>query len=697
MSAIVISTNGDISNRCAPCTIPTEINNTEITVEGIQLVNVNTAQEIPTLEATSAVQGASGDDVSINYSVDNVNWHATLTSDDRYIRFRIGSGAWSTGVQFVGSYIPGNYIDLTEITAPSNPSANTARIYCADDEGVTKVYYKDSAGNITILSTSVAGTDTQIQFNDGGVLGSSSSLIWDGSELGVGGNVDITTGSVFQINNVDILSATTLGESVVNSSLTSVGTITTGVWQGTVIDLIRGGLGNDVSAFEGILTISSGAASYITDSSSDWDLAYDHISENGSSHSFIDQNVTTLGTPTFATVTVGNLGLVVGSSIPFSDSSGTLTLQNIDAIDATTESTIEAAIDTLNNLTTVGTLTSGTVSTGFVLGPVTVTLGSDADGDIYYRSGSKLTRLAKGTALQYLRMNAGASAPEYADLEAGAQGDPGYSIIAIDGSGVISDTNFEESTGWAAREFESAIDTSTGHLWVRGETSWADLGSIQGEDGDRWKTTSLTSIDISSITEGDNVVVTCEDADLAWIAGQYVKIIDVADIDNYLVGQVTDYTSPDITFEVVYIGGTATISSWNVTLPGALTDILSSSYTANKFLIYNGTTNKIASSSYDYESFLLESGGTLSGFLTLHASPTSDYHAVTKEYVDTECIPLNDSVDWSAQWSSDNFDSDGVTKSSLGVDGWISYDDEYVYIKRNDGKWIVSSTRVKSL
>lgn len=46
-------------------------------------------------------------------------------------------------------------------------------------------------------------------------------------------------------------------------------------------------------------------------------------------------------------------GLQVGSSNPFSDSSGTLTLQNVDALDATTESTIEAAIDTLANLTSV--------------------------------------------------------------------------------------------------------------------------------------------------------------------------------------------------------------------------------------------------------------------------------------------------------------------------------------------------------
>ena len=53
------------------------------------------------------------------------------------------------------------------------------------------------------------------------------------------------------------------------------------------------------------------------------------------------------------TLVVGGSGITVGSSIPFADSAGTLTLQNVDALDATTESTIEAAIDTLANLTSI--------------------------------------------------------------------------------------------------------------------------------------------------------------------------------------------------------------------------------------------------------------------------------------------------------------------------------------------------------
>ena len=60
----------------------------------------------------------------------------------------------------------------------------------------------------------------------------------------------------------------------------------------------------------------------------------------------------------------GNLEIGSGNAI-LSDSSGTTTLSNIDALDATTESTIESAIDTLGNLTSASSLaTVGTISSG---------------------------------------------------------------------------------------------------------------------------------------------------------------------------------------------------------------------------------------------------------------------------------------------------------------------------------------------
>jgi len=64
-------------------------------------------------------------------------------------------------------------------------------------------------------------------------------------------------------------------------------------------------------------------------------------------------------------------GISINGADIITDSSGTATLSNIDALDATTEATIETAIDTLANLTSVGTIGTGvwegtTIKTAYI-------------------------------------------------------------------------------------------------------------------------------------------------------------------------------------------------------------------------------------------------------------------------------------------------------------------------------------------
>jgi len=61
---------------------------------------------------------------------------------------------------------------------------------------------------------------------------------WTASE-----HLDLASGKAYYIAGTSVLNATTLGAAVVNSSLTSVGTIGTGVWQGTAVALAYGGTG----------------------------------------------------------------------------------------------------------------------------------------------------------------------------------------------------------------------------------------------------------------------------------------------------------------------------------------------------------------------------------------------------------------------------------------------------------------------
>jgi hypothetical protein len=61
---------------------------------------------------------------------------------------------------------------------------------------------------------------------------------WTSSE-----HLNLLTGKKFYIAGTEVLSGTTLGSGVTGSSLTSVGTITTGVWNGTDIAVADGGTG----------------------------------------------------------------------------------------------------------------------------------------------------------------------------------------------------------------------------------------------------------------------------------------------------------------------------------------------------------------------------------------------------------------------------------------------------------------------
>lgn len=91
----------------------------------------------------------------------------------------------------------------------------------------------------------------------------------------------------------------------------------------------------------------------------------------------------------------GKLGF--GAVDVLSDASGTTTLSNIDALNATTESTIESAIDTLANLTSIQgqsfTVAGTTSVTGTNTGDQTITLQGDVTGT---GTGTFTTTIAAG-------------------------------------------------------------------------------------------------------------------------------------------------------------------------------------------------------------------------------------------------------------------------------------------------------------
>ena len=106
----------------------------------------------------------------------------------------------------VGNISTSGYVDIDEISTPGNPSANIARFYCKDDSGTTKLYFRDNAGNETEIggggSLTAPGSDTELLYNNGGIIDAISSVTWDGSELTVT-QLDVTT---LQIGNTSVTS-----------------------------------------------------------------------------------------------------------------------------------------------------------------------------------------------------------------------------------------------------------------------------------------------------------------------------------------------------------------------------------------------------------------------------------------------------------------------------------------------------------
>ncbi len=153
----------------------------------------------------------------------------------------------------------------------------------------------------------IAGVAGAVGVNSGG-FGTPILAFPVGSELMIGASTPLTdSGGVLTLQNVDIIDATT--EATIESAIDTLANLTS--IQGQTVSIT------------GTTTIN--------------------------------QDVSTIGTPTFSGATISN-EIIIGSSSPLSDSAGVLTLQNVDIIDATTEITIESAIDTLGDITFSGVI-----------------------------------------------------------------------------------------------------------------------------------------------------------------------------------------------------------------------------------------------------------------------------------------------------------------------------------------------------
>ena len=129
--------------------------------------------------------------------------------------------------------IPNNLTVTGDLLVQGNTTTlNTATLAVEDKNILLANTSSPTDGSADGAGITVKGsTDKTFNWIDG-------TDSWTSSE-----NMDLASGKTYNISGVTVLSNTTLGSGVINSSLTSVGTITVGTWNGSTISISHGGTG----------------------------------------------------------------------------------------------------------------------------------------------------------------------------------------------------------------------------------------------------------------------------------------------------------------------------------------------------------------------------------------------------------------------------------------------------------------------
>jgi hypothetical protein len=158
-----------------------------------------TTNEVEVSGSTGSVTIGLPSDVTITSNL-SIGGSATITGD-------LTVNGTTTTISSTTITVDDKNIELGSVTTPTNTTAD--------------------GGGITLKGT------TDKTFNWVNATG-----CWTSSE-----NLNLVTSKSYQIAGTTVLDATTLGGGVLNSSLTSLGTVTTGTWSATTIALNKGGTG----------------------------------------------------------------------------------------------------------------------------------------------------------------------------------------------------------------------------------------------------------------------------------------------------------------------------------------------------------------------------------------------------------------------------------------------------------------------
>lgn len=177
--------------------------------------------------------GAGGTATTIE-TVGGKGAFVTLTGQQTITGKKIFTGAIDFSAATVSGFtVGGNFSVLGDLTV----SGTTTFV------NSTTVEVKDKnleLGKVASPSDTTAdgGGITLLGSTNKSLAWSNSTDSWTSSE-----HLDLASGKEYKINGSSVLSSTTLGSAIASSSLTTVGTISGGTWQGSAVGVAYGGTG----------------------------------------------------------------------------------------------------------------------------------------------------------------------------------------------------------------------------------------------------------------------------------------------------------------------------------------------------------------------------------------------------------------------------------------------------------------------
>ena len=292
------------------------------------------------------VQVGDGDIVTIDFSTD----FGVAESPDTEIQITIDAGItrdteWDTFAEL--NAVLGLDADIETFALPASTTISAF--------GATMVDDADAATARATLGVDAAGTDNSTNVT----LAGTPDYITIAGQVITRGQIDLATDVTGALPDANVANDLTLGGATIatstitlyhsaNPTPTAEGEIywdddddVLKIGDGTgTVSIGAGGSGGDVIVSG---TPADGYLAVWTDAT--------HI--EGTSELTFDGTTDTLDIIQSGNLHIGGVSII-------DDNAGDTQLENIDSLDATTENTVEAAIDTLTNLVTVGTIGTGT-------------------------------------------------------------------------------------------------------------------------------------------------------------------------------------------------------------------------------------------------------------------------------------------------------------------------------------------------